>query len=185
MIKIKNKKEKNKIPYGTIFIFTFIVATGFFMNSCVNNSVEEAQKQQAEISKIYYESVLKPEMCNRECEVFKVYNNITKLDLIKDYNLSCLQIGYLNDHMIMKSKQVSSGEIHGHYSGFLSYGSMSGSIPVWAAEQITTMGGVAKEIRSGNCTTSCDNRVVNEIDYYNADDFINYYVKNCITKNES
>ena len=49
-------------------------------------------------------------------------------DIMHDYNLSCDQLGYINDHLIDKTRQVDGGYISGHYSGFVSYGEVEGHL---------------------------------------------------------
>lgn len=126
-------------------------------------------------------------------------------DIMKDYNLTCIKLQYINDHLIDKSRQMDGGYISGSYSGFLSYGQIEGKMYDYATEGVLATGQLPERIiyhiDCQNSTLTKDyyqdsrwyagdsNYVgmrdlsrsdIKEIDYYTESEFVMYYVNNCI-----
>lgn len=122
-------------------------------------------------------------------------------DLEKDYNLSCAKVDYLNDHLIMSSSKQHAGIISGSFSGFLSYRSVKGDFYQWVYDESVATGKLPKSVRfhadCNNETQKLDLKRnwdykeiikytnTRSVSYFSEEDFVMFYVNNCIEEGES
>lgn len=136
----------------------------------------------------------------------KNYN--LSFDLIEDYGLSCEQINYYNDHLILGSQQKDGGSIEVKYNGFFSSRSTKVQLYDWINVEYLATGRLVKNTQyHEDCRgetlywqfqTICnDGKVFPDevsscyggyfgqketkiINYYTESDFVFYYVNNCL-----
>lgn len=136
-----------------------------------------ADKERAKESQARYE-----EEQRRNKEIQDCYNrgidSIEQYDIIKDYNLTCAKLQYINDHLIDSTRKESAGYIDGHYSGFLSSGSIKGESYQYITERVLATGQLVQNM---TYHTDCNFIRSNiKVDYYSEAEFVMYYVDRCI-----
>lgn len=106
----------------------------------------------------------------------KGYDYNLSFDIQRDYNLSCVKLDYLNDHLIDNIKEGGGGYISGRYSGFLSHGSIDGRFNI-----VQKSLAVGKLVKSMSGHVDCNNQTSNnQIDYYDESEFVIYYTERCL-----
>ncbi len=97
---------------------------------------------------------------------------------ISEYGLNCKKIAYLNDHLMDNFKKKDSGYISGSYSGLLSRGYVNGKMYQYINDRVLATGMLVQNI---NYHVDCEDKKHNEkIDYYTEEEFVMYYVEECI-----
>jgi hypothetical protein len=143
----------------------------------------------------------------RDCYEAGQYHNHT-FDLMNDYDFSCDQIEYMNDHFILELEQKNAGSIKGSSSSFFGYGKLEGQFFQWINAEHLAVGQLPKQIsyhlNCDNTTTFwrvqklCTNGKIfpdevssctlakeglldtTRVQYYTKSDFIMYYTNKCI-----
>lgn len=100
-----------------------------------------------------------------------------RFDIIKDYNISCEQLKYYNDHFVDNYESRESGSISGSQRGLFSYGSFSGSSQQWINIHVSATGDLLK---NQTTLTACDGRNQTTQEYYTTANLISYYANKCI-----
>jgi len=135
-------------------------------------------KIDVENKKIEYDKAVKEQNEEIACWRNGSFYNYT-FDIIKDYNLSCSKLAYINDHLIDKTRQVDGGYISGQYSGFIARGHIESHLYQYVTEGVLATGTLVNNI---NYYTNCRNETKDKkISYYSESDFVMYYVNKCIT----
>ena len=127
-------------------------------------------------------------------------------DIMRDYNLTCSKIAYINDHLIDQTRQVDGGYISGYYSGFFSGGYVEGHLYQYVTEGILATGQLVENISyhidchnsteplegqcngGGRCSSNggpwhcCEGGPMDTVitNYYSESDFVMYYVNKCV-----
>lgn len=180
---------------------------GCYRFDVISNSEIERQQN---LSNQAYQSVLNELHAKEVLFVNASFYNYS-FDIIRDYNLSCERIAYINDHFIGKSRQVDGGYIEGSYSGFLSVGHVEGHLYQWVTEGVLATGQLIKYIEyyldAYNSTlrpigiSACENYLyfdyrsyvspcmdfhidyeeTKKVAYYSESDFVMYYISRCLS----
>ncbi len=154
-----------------------------------NKTQERLDNERVELEKA---NQAKKEAQDRLCYV-QGYNVNKSLDIMKDYNLSCAKLGYINDHFIDKVTKEDGGYIHGKSSGSVfgfgvgssfgfvsgsSHGEINGQMYQYVATHVLATGQLARQVQFH---VNCQENVSDiNIDYYNEADFVMYYTNRCI-----
>jgi hypothetical protein len=140
---------------------------GWEMRSHSQDLIEKNKREEEE--RIRLEKQEKERDCfNKGQDYFFSY------DIIKDYNLTCKKIEYINNNLI--DEKINGGYIDGRYDGFFSHGKISGSFDL-----IKKSLAVGKLVKENNYHLDCNGLKSNEeIKYYEESDFVMYYVERCL-----
>lgn len=97
---------------------------------------------------------------------------------IGDYGFNCAKIDYINDHLMDNFKQMDGGYISGRLSGLFSSGSVDGQMYAYVNDRVVATGKLVQNI---NYHLDCEDVKHNEqIDYFTEEEFVMYYVEECI-----
>jgi len=173
---LENSNETN-----IIYLSDYYVGRAFFYTCSVRDLNQEREQRKQ------YQAMLEKQRLEYQqrlaCFNTGRFENYT-YDLVKDYNLSCSRIAYMNDHLLLSSTKMKSGTIEGYYSGFLSHGHVSGEFYDWVYSQVMSLNKLPKytsvHYDCKNTTQDVNGADTKIIKYYTPEDFVNYYVQRCI-----
>lgn len=97
---------------------------------------------------------------------------------IKDYDLNCEKIDYLNDHLMDNFEKRNAGYISVSYDGFFTSRSTKSELYQYVNDRILATGQLIENI---NYWVDCnENKHHENIDHFTEEEFVMYYVEECI-----